>query len=304
MKKTIIYIGLLISCVLNLNAQNLLYLKGQIKYEYERNYSPLFIIENKVKSIEFNHEIIFPDNKNNDKYTVKTIFDSLGKVFKRQRFDKNGKLKYVNIRLSNLTEVIYFDSVKHKEFELSVNDINKISIKECNKYKIKEIVCDNDSSVSYFNLKKNKLKMYQSNIFDKFGNDKFIRLISYKDIIDTTDIFFDFDYVNKSFISYTSNNNQKILVSTGILNENNRIIKESFYWILFSDIHLNTAKDIHPEKVVTYFIDQKGLIHQRVSTSEYTNFSLVTTNSKITESNVNSSLVKETVKMRYEYYDK
>jgi hypothetical protein len=56
--------------------------------------------------------------------------------------------------------------------------------------------------------------------------------------------------------------------------------------------------------MVTYSIDQNGLIHQRVSITDLDGFKITITNNKLSSSEIDSNQEKAVTKMRYEYYNK
>ena len=272
---------------------------NQLKiYHYIHNYSPVYIKNNKVKSMEIN------ENYYRKSYKYKIYFDTTGENMKYEEFNKKGKIINTIIHIESATEVKQYYSLKNTSFTLNSNSNYYSEFEKMKFSKIKEIKYLTDSSVSYYEVKRRKILLYEHNSFDNYGNDKFIRFISNEKRIDTTDVFFDFKYSDKSFVSYTYFKNVKILVSAGILNGNNRIIKENFYWIPYKDISMNNVDSIEPVKIVLYSIDQNGLIHQRISLEKNINFNPTITNSKLINLNVNSELNKNITMFRYEYYDK
>jgi hypothetical protein len=303
MKNVITCFVLIVVMFNNVKAQISKTFTRQHKYNYVRNYNPFYAKENKVKSLEIMTQVTDSLNKDVVYHDI-IFFDSLGNIMLYEEFNKNGKLKYTQVFVSDLTEIRNFDSIKKKEIRMYVNDINSINIKECKKSGVGFIVILNDSCISYFDIKRNRLQLKKYMIFDSFGNDKFLRFISDDIPTDTTDIFFDFDYTNKSFISYNYYNKIKIIVSAGVLNENNRIIKENFYWLPVSEFSVKSIDYIYPTEMVTYSIDQNGLIHQRVSITDLDGFKITITNNKLSSSEIDSNQEKAVTKMRYEYYNK
>lgn len=273
--------------------------KGQHKYHYVHNYIPSLIRSNKVKCVEM------ITSYNTKKYRYKFYFDTLGEIIKFEEYNTKDKLLTTKIHIRDENQVQFYDSLKNKEFILNVYSDSSFTFSNLKNNKIKEIFCTKDSTISHFNVKKkNKIQLYQLIIQDKNGNDKFVRFISDDDIVDTTDVYFDFNYSDKTFKSYSYYNNIKILVSIGVLNNDNKIIKENFYWIPYKDLTLDNLKIIEPEETVFYSINQNGLINQRTILDNATDFNVTFRNDKLSDSKINSVLNRITTDFHYEYYVK
>ncbi len=282
-------------------AQKITFNLNTYQYYYSHYYNPIFIKVNQVKSLEINH--IFQDSKKSELlFMSKSVFDSLGRTIMYREYNKNKKLISNEICISSIKEVKNYDTIQKKKFTLYISNINSVSLKEVIKSNIKNLTYFTDSTISYYHINKNRLYLEQINKFDKYGNSTLLKFVSYKKTIDTTTISFDFNYERKTFKSYTFINNEKILVSMGELNGNNRIISEYFFWLPYYAVHVNHPNYDYPKEIITYSIDQKGLIHQYISIHNNLKLDLKLTSGKINTSDINTKVSKNIVKMRYEYY--
>lgn len=274
---------------------------------YYRNYAHKTLKTNKVKSVEITKDVFEEDKKLNDKYRAKLYLDSLGKVLKYELYSNKDKIKKTSFFVNLISQKKLIEKIKNMEFvyvcDDEINDMNLI--KTLSKNKIKEVEIINDSFVTYYNIKRNNLQLLESYKLDTLSRDKQITFVKNIDNVkDTIVINYDFDSENKVFKSFLFFNKEKILVSTGVLNENKQIIKENFFWLRYVDINNDNIKDISPIVTIEYAVDQNGLIHMHKETSKMmNNFSFTISNNKISDKDKTEiKLRKEITKMRYEYY--